>query len=249
MKHNKSLAAIILMATLVGAPGVLATPVDPDPYEGDIRELKLGLTVAAMPTQGYYQFACGSNGGPPLLPLEGWAEFAKCAVEEHGLHEVYVEFDDESLLLAELFREEFDEELWLERLAGTKIGGFPVILSILFSPDGIVKGIRAVTDSRARVDQRRAAYMLSNRVMLRYDPQNWDCQDLPLEGGETPVGETFIKAHCETVYRADRRMVVDYHFFRKPGQKPVEDLRGFYLDGQWDSVTRWEVWALDVPMN
>jgi hypothetical protein len=249
MNLTKTILSVIIATTLSGAPSALATENNPYPFKGDIRELRVGMTVSELPTVGYYQHACGSKGAPPMAPLDGWGAFAECTPDERGLYEVYIEFDDEAQLLADLFREEFDEELWLERYAGTKIAGFPVILSVLFSADGVVKGLRASSDSRARLDQRRAAYMLSNRVLLRYDPNNWDCTDLPLEGGETPVGETFIKGHCETVYRADRRMIVDFHFLRKAGQLPVQDERGIYLDGQWDSMTIWEVWALDVPMN
>ena len=62
---------------------------------GEIRGLKLGLKAPLMATDGFGEFACGSNGGPPRQKLDAWAEFAKCAPEADGLREVQVRFDDE----------------------------------------------------------------------------------------------------------------------------------------------------------
>ncbi|MGH6914536.1 MAG: hypothetical protein ACREH3_12620, partial [Geminicoccales bacterium] len=40
-----------------------------DPLEGDIRDLKVGTQVDALPTQGYVLFACGNNGAEPGAPI------------------------------------------------------------------------------------------------------------------------------------------------------------------------------------
>src|SRR5947209_20607161 len=62
---------------------------------GEIRGLKLGLKAQSMTTDGFGEFACGSNGGPPRQKLEDWSGFAKCTPEADGLREVQVRFDDE----------------------------------------------------------------------------------------------------------------------------------------------------------
>ena len=153
------------------------------PEQGDIKELRPGLTVETLPQTGYYHHACGSNGGPPKRPIDGWADFKTCAPEPTGLHEVYVEMDDEALTIA---RADPDANLaWLEKFSGTKVGGHSVILSLLFDDNGVVQGLRAVTDPRVGVDQRRSAH-----VTPKSPP--------PLR---LRVGDMHIKQRCETVYR------------------------------------------------
>ena len=214
--------------------------------QGRIQDLRIGLHASELPTEGFFRFACGSNGGTPLQPVEGWVGFGACAPDRMGLYEVYMELDDELEVLGRLFRERFDEPFPFQYLAGTRIAGYPVIFSVLFDAEGFIQGTRAVTDSRAETDERRAAYMFGHRMVARFNPGNWECEDLPLVDGEQPVGETrYIKTRCETVYRDESRMRVYYHFLRKPGQRPI-DAQGNYLDGQWDSVARWEVFSLSL---
>jgi len=214
--------------------------------QGRIQDLRIGLHASELPTEGFFRFACGSNGGTPLQPVEGWVGFGACAPDRMGLYEVYMELDDELEVLGRLFRERFDEPFPFQYLAGTRIAGYPVIFSVLFDAEGFIQGTRAVTDSRAEPDERRAAYMFGHRMVARFNPGNWECEDLPLVDGEQPVGETrYIKTRCETVYRDESRMRVYYHFLRKPGQRPI-DAQGNYLDGQWDSVARWEVFSLSL---
>ena len=217
--------------------------------QGRIQDLQIGLHASELPTEGFFRFACGSNGGTPLQPLEGWENFGACAADGMGLHEVYVELDDELTVLGRLFRERFDEPFPLRHLAGTRIAGHPVIFSVLFDAEGYIQGTRAVTDSRAETDERRAGYMFGHRMVNQFDPGRWECEDLPLADGEQPVGESrYIKTRCETVYRDESRMRVYYHFLRKPGQRPI-DAQGNYLDGQWDSMARWEVFSLSVAVD
>ena len=121
-------------------------------------------------------------------------------------------------------------------------------MSVMFDDAGVVKGFRAVPDSRARLEQRRVSNMLAIVVRNHYDPQNWVCETLPLERGQQPIGNSYIKQRCETIYRNDRRMVVWRNFYRKPGQTGVT-LLGDFADGEWESSTRWEVWALTVPQT
>ncbi len=236
-------AAVALLAA--GAMG--AASAQDAPADGDIRELAVGQTLSELPQDGYYEFACGSDGGPPLRPIGGWDAFRDCPPEANGLYEVYVEYDSEALAITELYRRNYGEVMWLEKFAGTKVAGHPVILSVLFGEDEIVHGLRVVTDSRAPLDRRRVAHTLKFRVKGRYSRADWRCTGLPLTGGETPVGRRYIKERCETEYEG-RRIVLESHFFRKAGQTGVDE-QGLYKDGEFESSTRWEIWSPSVPIN
>ena len=62
----------------------------------DLRDLTIGTKAADMSTAGYFDFACGTNGGPPARRISGWEAYGQCAAEAGtGLHEVFVRFDDE----------------------------------------------------------------------------------------------------------------------------------------------------------
>src|SRR5882724_1932204 len=110
-----------------------------------VWDLKLGQPVAAQPgTQEFRSFACGSNGGPPRLGLTGWSDFARCRAEPNGLHEVYFEYDDELEYIARAR----DADREITRWAGTTEVAFPVVVTALFDPAGMLRGIRMVTDAR-----------------------------------------------------------------------------------------------------
>ena len=114
----------------------------PDP--GEIRGLKLGLKAQAMTLDGFGDLACGSNGGPPRQKIEDWSEFRKCRAEDNGLHEVYARFDDED----EYIGKAIDEPRYARGKTGTRVAGHPVILSVLFDRDGVLRVLRFVSDPR-----------------------------------------------------------------------------------------------------
>ena len=90
MRHLQELAPALLLALAV--PAAIARA---DEGPGEIRGLSLGMQAATMSTDGFDDFACGSNGGPPRAPLSGWADFRTCRPEPSGLREVYVRFDEQ----------------------------------------------------------------------------------------------------------------------------------------------------------
>ena len=244
------LAAATLAFAAGIAPPAAAQVATPNPFDGNIRGLKLGLSATAMPP-GFINFACGSNGAPPLQKIKGFADFKTCKPESHGLYEVAFEYDNIGDRIVDMFVEDFgaaEGGLWLDRYVGTKVAGHPVVLSVLFDDAGIVQGIRAVTDSRARLDQRRISNIMAVLLRNQYDPANWTCQTLPLAAGEQPIGNSYVKERCETVYRNDRRMITLRNFFRKAGQTGANDL-GQFVDGDFESSARWEVWSLSVSIN
>ncbi len=63
--------------------------------------------------------------------------------------------------------------------------------------NGILEGIRIVSDPRDTSRDREEAYLLRNFLTARYGREDWDCVDLPPEDGETPVFRTFIKQRCK----------------------------------------------------
>lgn len=234
-----SLVALVAGLVVVGS---LAARADSHELRGEIRDLKLGVSAADMPQEGYYQFACGSNGGPPLQPIEGWQDFAACPPEpESGLHEVYIEYDDEMAVTAKLFERLGANVDWMAKFSGTKVAGHPVVLSVLFDSEGVSRVVRAVTDSRAAVNDRTRGYMLNVPVKIRYGRRNWDCSALERLEGEEPVGDQFIKELCEKKVGDARRVVVETHLYRKPGQTGLDD-DDQWIPGQFRSSGRFEVW-------
>jgi hypothetical protein len=222
------LAALFITAT---------TNAQPRRDPGEIHGLKLGLKAEKMSTDTFGDLACGSNGGPPRQPIDEWSEFRKCRPEPSGLYEVNARFDDEQ----EYIGRAIDDPLYAQGRVGTRVAGHPVILSVLFDKDGVLRGIRMVSDPRASITERRMAHMLRLAVINRYDPDGWTCTDLPPAPGETPVGGgVFIKQRCEK-RTAERSLFLETHFLRKPGQSEVDPATGEPTSGQFESWTRFEL--------
>jgi len=114
-----------------------------------------------------------------------------------------------------------------------------VIASVLFDKDGISRAIRLITDPRAPLDKRRAAYMLKFVLERRYGEADWTCTAIPAAPGETKIGDEFVKNHCEKTIPT-RIIVVENRFYRKPGQTGF--INGQYTPGEFESSARVEVW-------
>ena len=229
-------------ARMIGALTALwvlsgASQAQPRPDPGEIHGLKLGLKAAEMSTDTFGDLACGSNGGPPRQMVEDWADFRKCRPEASGLYEVYVRFDDQQDYVARAI----DDPLYAQGRVGTRVAGHPVILSVLFDTDGVLRGIRMVSDPRGSIMERRMAHMLRLAIINRYDPEGWACTDLPPSPGEAPVGGgVFIKQRCEK-RTAERDLFVEARFLRKPGQSDINPATGEATTGQFESWTRFEL--------
>jgi hypothetical protein len=225
-----------------------------DLRRASVWDLKIGHPVAAQPPPDEFRgFACGANGGPPRQPLSGWRDFARCRADASGLHEVYFEYDDEYEYIARA--RDLDREV--ARWAGTTEAGFPVIVSALFSADGILQGIRLVTDSRpehredtadADLKRREQAYLLGGRMAARFgiEPAR-DCKALPLADGESAVGDTLVKQACErTDASTGRKIILRVNFYRKPGQSGLNPQMPTQLtQGQFESSARVEIYELN----
>ena len=227
-------------AAIAGAVAALAVVgaavAQPQPDEGEIHGLKLGLHAQAMTLDGWGELACGSNGGPPRQELRTWSDFNACRPEANGLHEVAARFDDEGEYVAKAL----GEPSLAAQHVGTRVAGHPVILSALFDDDGVLRGIRMVSDPRASPVERRMAHLLGVAVIDRYGTDGWSCADLPPADGESAVGGIFIKQRCEKTL-PERTLTVETHFLRKPGQHDIDPETHEYTHGEFESWVRFEL--------
>jgi hypothetical protein len=231
-------AAIVLgtYAVLAGPPASTVAHAQTQADRGEIRGLKLGLDARQMRLAGFGELACGSNGGAPRQPLDGWSAFHKCRPENNGLYEVYARFDDED----EYIGRAVDDPAYARGKGGTRLAGHPVILSVLFDRDGVVRALRLVTDPRAASHERRMAHLLRLAVLNRYDHDGWTCTDAAPAEGETAVGGVFVKQRCDKLIPG-RHLFLEARFLRKPGQTDVDPRTGEYKAGQFESWTRFEI--------
>ncbi len=215
----------------------------------DIWGVHLGKPVADIPFNAIAFAACGTNGGPPAAILSDLKDFALCRAEASGLHEVYFEYDDEQAYIARALRLE-----WEVVRAGTSMYAHPIIPSVLVDDDGIVRGIRVVTDDRIREgsenqspdELRAAAYLLAVNLKNRFADWTLACEQVPAAAGQTPVGRTFFHEICRGENESlGQRLVIDGHFFRRAGQVGIDVHRLEQVNGAFESTARFEL--VEVP--
>jgi hypothetical protein len=206
------------------------------PNRLEIWDLKLGMAVTDLPDE-FTDYACGNNGGPPSTALTGWRDFKRCRPEPGGLREVYFRYDDELEYWAKA--NQFATEI--RKFSGTKVFDFPVVLSARLDDNGILKGIRIVSDPRDTSRDREEAYLLRNFLNARYGREDWDCVDLPAEDGETPVFRTVIKQRCKKTVEGGALAELATSYLRKKGQAEIDPHSGRQTEGQFESLVRFEL--------
>jgi hypothetical protein len=229
---SRILAALLL--TLLPA----STPVGAQerPPRLEVWDLRLGAGVDQLPDE-FVDHACGTNGGPPSLPLNGWSDFRRCRAEPSGLREVYFRYDDE----LEYWAKANGLADQMEQYSGTKTYGFPVVVSALIDAQGLLGGIRIVSDPRDTSQNRDEAYLLRNFLTARFGRDNWQCQDLALEDGETPVDGVFVKQRCRKQIDARTSATLATRYLRKPGQSRLDPRNGRETAGQFESTASFEL--------
>jgi hypothetical protein len=202
-----------------------------------IWDIKLGIPVAALPTNDFVDPACGTNGGPPSRVLKSFAEFALCPIEPAtGLHEVWFRYDDEMEYIARARR----SDIMIRQYQANALAGQPIITSLLINDAGIVAGYRIVNDPRVEGRTRIDAYGLGD-LFKGMAPPGLDCTDLPAAEGERPIEEWFIKQSC----RADDNGTVtriEIRYYYKPGQYPVDPNDARLNENEFESSARIEVY-------
>ncbi len=150
----------------------------------DIWAVQLGQPITQIPFRQIAFAACGTNGGPPSTILNTLEDYSTCRPEDSGLREVFFEYDDEQAYIARAHRVEFEA-----MTAATTMYGHPIIPSVLTDNDGIVRGIRVVTDNRTTEDLRAMAVRLAVNLQDQFSSWALDCQHLQPAEGETAVGK------------------------------------------------------------
>jgi uncharacterized protein YjbI with pentapeptide repeats len=223
-------AAASLAATSAAQEPV--APID----EPTVWDLTIGAHQSELPTDQFINYACGTNGGPPSLRLNGWSGYASCRPDAAtGLREVYFEYDNELELI-------FKARSLLTQAAVyeyTSVYSRPVIASALFDDDGFLVMVRLVTDPRVDTVIREQAVTLGGFLRARF-PGPWTCEDLPMIEGEQPYNGRYEKQRCEATDLEGHALVLETHNYRRPGQQGI-DARGLATEGQFWSETRLEI--------
>ena len=166
-----------------------------------------------------------------------WREFRRCRAEPDSRHEVYFRYDDELEYWARA--NNFSTEV--EQFSGTKVYGFPVVLSALFDAGGVLVGLRVVSDPRDPSRRREEAYALRNFITGRFGRDGWDCADHSPADGETAVLRTFIKQDCRKTIDGVGVATLQTRYLRKKGQSQYDPRTDRETDGQFESHVRFEL--------
>jgi hypothetical protein len=148
--------AAVAISAAVSAPGGRPTRLE-------VWDLKLGTPLDRLPDE-FIDYACGTNGGPPSVPLAGWREVGRCRPEPGGLREVYFRYDDEW----EYWAKANNLATQMEQYSGTKTYGFPITVSALIDEQSTLRGIRLISDPRGDAQNRDEAYLLRNFLTARF---------------------------------------------------------------------------------
>lgn len=232
MHQARILAAMVLTLLAAGA----SARAQERPPRLEVWDLRLSTPVDRLPDE-FVDLACGTNGGPPSLPLNGWSEFRRCRAEPSGLREVYFRYDDE----LEYWAKANNLADQMEQFSGTKAYGFPVVVSALIDAQGVLAGIRIVSDPRDTSQNRDEAYLLRNFLTARFGRDDWQCQDLALENGETAVDGVFVKQRCRKQIDPNTIASLATRYLRKPGQSRLDPHTGRETAGQFESSASFEL--------
>ncbi len=228
--------AMCLAAAVWGPMALGAVAQEKIQPEYAIWDVVLGQPVAQIPEALVSELACGTNGGPPAQSLTAFEEFATCAAEASGLHELTFFYDDEQDYIARALESEYR---FLQ--GGTSVFAHPVIVAVLVDGAGLVQGIRIVTDNRISDRERRTAVTLMRNFKARYSDWVLDCADIPMREGEQPVGTQFIHELCTgTSADATSRIAIESSYLRKKGQRAINLETQTVNTGYFESQTRFE---------
>ena len=241
MRSVLTILAISLFVLALGGAG--RAPAQPNTR---IWDVPLGTPLAELPQDEWVDPACGTNGGPPTLLLDSFADYSQCPVEaETGLREVWFVYDDELEFIARAQRD--PAVIW--RFMANRFDTQQIITSLLVDNSGRMQGYRVITDPRTPAELRLEAYTLAPQFRGIVGSASWTCIDLPAGERETPVQGVFVKEDCEKV--------TDEIFARVEGRrmyKPGQDIRAGIgvrrlipqREGQFESSARLEVYSREA---
>lgn len=208
-------------------------------------DIPLGSHALELNPDLFAEFACGTNGGPPSILIDGWSDYQSCRPEaETGLYEVQFRYDDEPEYIARAL----DLRHLLATYEGVKLFTISAIVSALFDTDGFLVGLRAVTDPRVTDDERLRSISLGAFLISRYGANSWTCAALPIVEGETPIGGRYQKDRC-TQSTEEVDLVLESHFYRKPGQYGINPRANIATEGLFESRVRFEMFLNEPIAN
>jgi hypothetical protein len=242
---NKMVRLIARLAlVLIWLVPIGQTRADDRPTRLNVWDIHIGEKASQIP-DGFINYACGTNGGPPSLPLANFTGFKKCRPDANGLHEVYFEYDDELEYWARAL--ELNEQI--KMYAGTTAYEYPVVASVLFDDAGVAKGLRLVTDPRQHVVRDRSEFWtLANFIRQRFGDNGWQCQDLPPLEGEQAVGSFFVKNHCVKTANG-LHFILEQRYFRRKGEQSIDPETGQPRKEDYESATRFEMYDAALPLR
>ena len=244
MRGNGPIQAILAVALLAGPAFAQEDPREAAGlFAPSAWDLELGAHAFELPVDEYIDYACGTNGGPPSLPVSSWADFALCAPEAiSGFHEIYFQYDDEN----EYWAKAMDLGVQTRIFEHTSAYQIPVIASALFDGEGFLVGIRLITDPRVDVVLRENGVILSNFLRARYG-EGWVCEDLPRIEGEREYQGLLEKRRCNLAVPDEGfTVMLETHNYRKPGQFAVDPRTRRATEGQFVSSTLYELLLLNA---
>jgi hypothetical protein len=182
------------------ASGVLLTALQQaaaqDFSGNDLRDIRIGIAVADLPSAGYADFSCAVDAD---RKLSGWSDWRDCPAGADGLRALRFGYDPAT------------------SRNGTVVAGHPAILTALIDNAGTVAGLKIETDPKARFYLRKKAFLFGPQVKARYGPDGWTCTQAQPEAGEQPVGGIYVKERCTKSIQG-RALVVERNLFRQAGQ-------------------------------
>jgi hypothetical protein len=235
MPRRRVSSLLATLCALTCASAALAAPGE-RPTRLEVWDLQLGTQIEKLPDE-FIDYACGTNGGPPSVPLTGWRDAGRCRPEPSGLREVYFRYDDEW----EYWAKANNLSTQMEQFSGTRTYGFPVTVSALIDDGGALRGIRLVSDPRGDLQNRDEAYLLRNFLTARFGRDGWACESLPAEEGETPVAGIFVKERCRKEIDEKTTAMLATRHLRKAGQSRFDPRTGRETTGQFESTVRFEL--------
>jgi hypothetical protein len=179
-------AAMIAVVLLPVRAGAATAP-------NDLRDLRLGTPVKALPTKGYGGFACAAD---PSIKLADWSAYQTCPTSADGTRTIEFRYEDSDQ---------------------TEVAGQPVRLRLMIDNEATVVGLKIDTDPNARLYLRKKAFLFALQVRARFGEDGWTCRQQSPTAVEQPVGGVFIHEHCEKTTES-RRLVLDRQLYRDPGQ-------------------------------
>jgi hypothetical protein len=167
-----------------------------DALGNDLRDIRIGIAIADLPSAGYVDFSCAIDADRTLW---GWSDWRDCPAGADALRALRFGYDPAT------------------SRNGTVVAGHPVILTALIDNAGTVAGLKIETDPKARLYLRKKAFLFGPQVKARYGPDGWTCTQAQPQAGEQPVGGVYVKERCAKTIQG-RAVVVERNLFRQAGQ-------------------------------